>query len=104
MYPVAGHPDNVIGIVRGCGHAIGPAPFVRVSRAVHPHLAECRSVAAAVLGWAADEFLAQDDAHPDGDMLDLTDHIRCFADQPERRSAVPWPELVPRPAKVMKSC
>lgn len=52
---------------------------------------------ATALEWAADEMLAQDEAHNGGDMLDLTDHIRCFGSQPDRRSLVPWPANVPRP-------
>lgn len=52
----------------------------------------------AVLLWAADEIEAQATAHNDPVNVDLTDHIRCFADQPGRRSLVPWPAAVPRPA------
>lgn len=108
MFIVAGHPDSVIGIMRECGHAIGPMPLGRVSRSVRPHQLACRPVVAegnaiaSVLEWAADEMLAQDAAHG-GDsaaMVDLTDHIRCFASQPDRGSAVTWPENVVRPRGV----
>lgn len=54
---------------------------------------------AAVLNWAADEIDAQATAHrvTEPQLLDLTDHIRCFADQPHRRSLIPWPDGVRRP-------
>ncbi len=54
---------------------------------------------AAILNWAADEIDAQAAAHnvTEPQMIDLTDHIRCFADQPTRGSIVPWPEGVMRP-------
>lgn len=52
-----------------------------------------------VLAWAADELDAQAAAHGQGGLLvDYSDHLRCFATQPERASEVPWPEAFARPA------
>jgi hypothetical protein len=75
----------------GCEHQ-GEAPDV-LTRQGMP--------VAAILSWAADEIDAQAAAHGvnEPQMIDLTDHIRCFADQPRRGSLVPWPEGVRRPGK-----
>ena len=55
---------------------------------------------AAVLNWAADEIDAQAAGHniDEPQLLDLTDHIRCFADQSDRRTLIPWPDGVRRPS------
>ncbi len=81
-----------------------------ILEAVNDHMDEMERLAALprqhmidplaqILEWAADEIDAQAAAHnvKEPQMIDLTDHIRCFGDQPDRRSITPWPEAVRRP-------
>lgn len=49
-----------------------------------------RSLDAATLLWAADELGAQSEAH-NQNLIDYTDHLRCFTEQPDRKSIVPKP-------------
>jgi hypothetical protein len=88
-------------VLHGCGHAVGPGDHRANGVAGIEHRRQCRGVVAALLNWAADEMDAQHVAHRSNMWLDdQTDHIRCFDDQPRRRSLVPWPEGVPRPGWV----
>lgn len=49
-----------------------------------------RSLDAETLLWAADELDAQAEAH-NQNLIDYTDHLRCFTEQPQRKSIVPRP-------------
>jgi hypothetical protein len=96
MYKLAN--GKYLMVLHGCGHALGPGGHRELAVAGIDHREQCTGMIPAILNWAADEVDAQDVAHGDSSYVDdLTDHIRCFSDQPTRRSIVPWPELVPRP-------
>jgi len=76
-------------------HPCGPPTL----RGVPGEVGGAGGMVADLLRWVGDELEA---SALDPEDIDLIDHIRCLADQPARRTLVPWPETVPRPTDLAK--